>query len=156
MHWKSGSQPWALCSCPRKWCRPSQKLLAKWWSVCWIISVSFKLILCSYGSDHADLIQYVWKKFIPVTDQILTRLEYLLSQVIDLVLLPILFYLRVYPVVSRGYHAFALHHTNFVEVILLLVVITRRVLGCCQPWTPFSKSNPLWNSIPLVIVTGRI
>jgi hypothetical protein len=145
-----------LCSCPWKRCRPSQKLLAKWWSVCWILSVSFKLILCRYGSDHAVLIQYVWKKFIPVPCLFWARLKYLLSSVNDPVLLPIMFYLRVYPVVSRGYHAFARHLTNFVEVTTFLIIITLRVLGCRRPRTPFSKSNPLWNSIPLVIVTGRI
>jgi hypothetical protein len=28
MHWRSGSWPWTLCSCPWKRYRPSQKLLA--------------------------------------------------------------------------------------------------------------------------------
>jgi hypothetical protein len=142
IHWRSGSRPWTLCSCPWKRCRPSRKLLAKWLSVCWILSVSFKLILCSYGSDHAVLIQYVWKKFIPVPGQILTRLSICCRRSM------IQFYFlscstfEFTPGISR-ISAFALHHTNFVEVILLLVVITRRVLGCRQPRTPFSKSNPL-------------
>jgi hypothetical protein len=91
-----------LCSCPWKRCRPSRKLLAKWWSVCWILSVSFKLILCSYGSDHAILIQYVWKKFIPVPRQFLAGLSICCRRSTT----HLSFYLVLpssLPLVSRGY-----------------------------------------------------
>jgi hypothetical protein len=33
------------------------------------------LILCSYGSDHAVLIQYIWKIFIPVPPQFYDKVE---------------------------------------------------------------------------------
>jgi hypothetical protein len=68
----------------------------------------------------------------------------------------IMFYLRASPLVSRGYHVFAPHLINFDELMHFLVVITLRVLGCRQPRTPFSKSNPLKNSKPLVNVTRKI
>ena len=79
MHWRSGSRPWTLCSCPWKWCRPSRKLLAKWLSRCIILSVFLKLIPYSYGSDHAVLIWYIWWESIPVPRLFLAMLKYLLS-----------------------------------------------------------------------------
>jgi hypothetical protein len=61
--------------------------------------------------------------------QFLTRLKYLLSQVNDPVLLLSYYTFEFYPLVSRGYHAFAIHLINFDEVIIFLVLITPRVLG---------------------------
>jgi hypothetical protein len=155
MHWRSGSRPWTLCSCPWKWCRPSRKLLAKWWSVCWILSVSLKLILCSYGSDHAVLIQYVWKKFIPVPGQISTRLSICgrrsTTHLSFYLVLPSSFT----PGISR-ISAFALHHTNSVEVIPFLLIITLRVLGCGQRGHRLVNQIRSEIQIPLVNVTGRI
>ena len=61
--------------------------------------------------------------------QSLTRLKYLLSQVNDPVLLLSYYTFEFYPLVSRGYHAFAMHRINFDEVIIVLVLVTPRVLG---------------------------
>jgi hypothetical protein len=90
-----------------------------------------------------------------VPRHILTRLKYLLSQVNNPVLLLLYSTFEYYPLVSRGYLAFALHLTNFVGLIPFLVVITLRVLGYRQPGTPFSESNLHCNAILLVNVTGK-
>ena len=150
MHWRSGSRPWALCSCPWKRCRPSRKLLAKWFSICIILSVSLNWTL-QLWFDHTVLFPIYLKEIHSRPRQFLTRLKYLLSQVNDPVLLLLCPTFEFYPVVSRECLAIAPHLTNFVEVIPFLVVITLRVLGCCQPRTPIRESNPHYNSIPLVI-----
>lgn len=75
MHWRSGSRPWTLCSCPWKWFRPSRKLLAKWLSNCMILSVFLKLIPYSYGFAHAVLIWYIWGKSISSASSIFGNVE---------------------------------------------------------------------------------
>ena len=60
-----------------------------------------------------------------------------------------------YPLVSRRCLAIAPHLTNFVEVMSFLVVITLRVLGCCQPRTPTSEIIPHYKSNTPSIFTGK-
>ena len=69
----------------------------------------------------------------------LARLKYLLPQVNDPVLLLSCSTFEYYPLVSRRCLAIAPHLTNSVKVMSFLVIITLRVLGCCQPRTPTSE-----------------
>ena len=65
-----------------------------------------------------------------------------------------MFYLRVLP---HGISKIAIapHLTNFVEVMSFLVVITLRVLGCCQPRTPTSEIIPHYQSNTPSIFTRK-
>jgi len=119
MHWRSGSRPWTLCSCPWKRCRPSRKLLAKWLSIWIILSVSLIWSLVVMVRPYCHVLIYL-KGIHSRPRQFLTRLKYLLSQVNDPVLLLSCPTFEFYPVVSRGCLVIAPHFTNLVKVIPFL------------------------------------
>ena len=67
MHWRSGSRPWTFVFMPTDtmW-NLSWKLLARIFNHSNNSSGVVNWITCSYGFDHANHIQYIWKETIPL------------------------------------------------------------------------------------------
>ena len=150
MHCRSGSRSWTLCSCPWKWCRPSQNASCKIFNH---LNNSFgiikNLIPYSYGSDHAVLIRYIWKESIPVPRLFIdkVKLSAARSSTIQISFYSVpplnitLWYLE--DIVPLPYLLWIL-----VGVILLTVLAIPRVLGCLS-----TENTDKWIEATLWLVT---
>ena len=136
-----------LCSCPWKRCRPSRKLLAKWFFIWIILSVSLVWSLTVMVPTRLSL------------SNVSERNPLQASSIFDKVKVSvvagqwpsstsIMFYLRVLPSgISRISCCCTTSYGALIRWYLFPIMVIPRVSVCSQPRTLISESNPPYNTL---------
>ena len=136
-----------LCSCPWKRCRPSRELLAKWFFIRIILSVSLVWSLVVMVPTRLSL-SNVSKRNPFQASSIFDKVKVSVVAGQWPIFTSIMFYLRVLPSgISRISCRCTTSYGALIRWYLFPIMVIPRVSVCCQPRTPISESNPPYNTL---------